>query len=112
MRNLSPLSARIRGLLARAPSEPGEPAAVDPADRSIIEAARPYTMTSAERIQACIDAVRYCERRGVAGAFAECGVWRGGSVLAMILTLQQLGAARARHLPLRHVRGDDGANRR
>jgi O-methyltransferase len=28
----------------------------------------------------------------VPGAFCECGVWRGGSVLAMILTLQDLGA--------------------
>ena len=42
---------------------------------------------------ALIDAVRYCVGRGLAGAFAECGVWRGGSVLAMILTLQELDAA-------------------
>ncbi|MGZ4201445.1 MAG: TylF/MycF/NovP-related O-methyltransferase [Thermoleophilaceae bacterium] len=52
---------------------------------------RPYTMTSDERLQALIDAVRYCVRRGLPGAFAECGVWRGGSVLAMILTLQEEG---------------------
>lgn len=30
-------------------------------------------------------------RRGIPGAFAECGVWRGGSVLVMVLTLQELG---------------------
>jgi O-methyltransferase len=48
-------------------------------------------MTSPERLQAVVDAVRYCEARGVPGDFAECGVWRGGSVLAMILTLQELG---------------------
>jgi O-methyltransferase len=40
---------------------------------------------------ALIDAVRYCVVRGVDGAFAECGVWRGGSVLAMILTLREIG---------------------
>src|SRR5205823_2870541 len=40
---------------------------------------------------ALVDAVRYCVRRGVPGDFAECGVWRGGSVLAMILTMQELG---------------------
>lgn len=48
-------------------------------------------MTGPVRLAALIDAVRYCVRRGVVGDFAECGVWRGGSVLAMILTLQQLG---------------------
>jgi O-methyltransferase len=63
-----------------------------PEDRRIIEQALPYTMTGARRLQALVDAVRYCEQRGVAGAFVECGVWRGGSVLAMVLTLQELGA--------------------
>ena len=48
-------------------------------------------MTGVARLQALIDAVRYCVARDVPGAFAECGVWRGGSVLAMILTLQELG---------------------
>lgn len=47
-------------------------------------------MTSVPRLQACVDAVRYVVSRDVPGAFAECGVWRGGSVLAMILTLQEM----------------------
>ncbi|MEA2444102.1 MAG: O-methyltransferase [Thermoleophilales bacterium] len=59
----------------------------------MIERARPYTLTSDERLLAVIDSVRYVARRGVPGAFAECGVWRGGSVLAMILTLQELGVS-------------------
>jgi O-methyltransferase len=63
---------------------------LDPADRHIIERALPYTMTGVPRVQALVDAVRYCARRDVPGALAECGVWRGGSVLAMILTLQEL----------------------
>jgi len=58
----------------------------------IVERAKPYTLTSAERLCALIDAVRYCTKRQLPGAFAECGVWMGGSVLAMILTLQDLGA--------------------
>lgn len=66
---------------------------LDPGDLAIIDRCRPYTMTSALRLHALIDAVRYCERRAVPGAFAECGVWRGGSVLAMVLTLQAQGAA-------------------
>jgi O-methyltransferase len=61
------------------------------ADRPIVERAYPYTMTGVPRLQALIDAVRYCVARGVEGAFAECGVWRGGSVLAMVLTLRDLG---------------------
>jgi O-methyltransferase len=68
-----------------------DPPLVSDEDREIIARARPFTMTSEERLQALIDAVRYCEQRGVAGAFAECGVWRGGSVLTMILVLQGLG---------------------
>ena len=62
-------------------------------DRRIVERALPYTMTGVPRLAALVDAVRYCVRRGVPGAFAECGVWRGGSVLAMLLTLQDLDAA-------------------
>ena len=61
-------------------------------DRAIIAQAMPYTMTSALRLGAVIDATRHCVRRSVAGAFVECGVWRGGSVLAMLLTLRELGA--------------------
>ena len=64
---------------------------IEPEDREIIRAALPYTMTGVPRLQALVDAVRYCTARGLPGAFAECGVWRGGSVLAMILTLQSLG---------------------
>ena len=60
------------------------------ADRSIVERCLPFTMTGVPRLQSVIDAVRYCVERGLPGAYAECGVWRGGSVFAMILTLQQL----------------------
>src|SRR3954454_17567557 len=70
----------------------GDPSTT-PEDRAIIEAALPHTMTGPARLQALVDAVRYCVARGIEGAFVECGVWRGGSVRAMILTLQQLGAA-------------------
>jgi hypothetical protein len=70
-----------------------EPDLTTPADRRIIDAALPHTMTGAARLQALIDAVRYVVARGVPGDFAECGVWRGGSVLAMLLVLQELRVA-------------------
>jgi O-methyltransferase len=93
---MSPRS--MQGMLRRvvqrrsAPPQTAVTDAFTPEDRRIVERATPYTMTSPARIQAVIDAVRYCEERGIPGAFAECGVWRGGSVLAMILTLEELGA--------------------
>ena len=62
-------------------------------DRLIVERALPYTMTGVPRLWALVIAVRHLVRRGVPGAFAECGVWRGGSVLAMIETLRQIDAA-------------------
>jgi O-methyltransferase len=64
----------------------------NPRDRSIVERALPYTMTGVPRLLALIDAVRYCVRREIPGAFAECGVWLGGSVLAMLLTLEEMGS--------------------
>ena len=82
--------------LRRRPAAPG-PApdldALEPADRAVIERALPHTLTGVARLQALVDAVRHLVVAGVPGGFAECGVWRGGSVLAMALTLQQLDAA-------------------
>ena len=68
-----------------------ELAGIDAAGREIVEAALPYTMTGVERLRALIEAVRYCAAAGIPGSFAECGVWRGGSVLAMIMALQEGG---------------------
>jgi len=64
---------------------------VDEADAAIIEAAQPYTMAGFERHHALLRAVEYVERRAIPGAYAECGVWRGGSVLVMLLKLIDLG---------------------
>jgi O-methyltransferase len=49
------------------------------------------TLTSPERIAAVVDATRYVVDAGMDGAFAECGVWRGGSMMAVALTLLELG---------------------
>lgn len=81
------------------PVAPPELDGLDPADRRILERALPHSMVSVGRMQALVDAVRYCIRRDLPGALAECGVWRGGSVLAMVLTLQELGVT-DRHLYL------------
>ena len=60
-------------------------------DIHIMNAVAPYTMTSTERIHALINAVRYLVSNQITGDFVECGVWKGGSVMAMALTLLELG---------------------
>jgi O-methyltransferase len=60
-------------------------------ERNVLAEVRMHTMISSERLLANMDAVEYAVRREVPGALVECGVWRGGSVLAMIRTLQRLG---------------------
>jgi hypothetical protein len=85
---------RLRGPRTDAPSnEQTDLSQIEERNRAIVAQAMPYTMTGVLRLDATVTAVRHCVARGVAGAFAECGVWRGGSVLAMLLTLQELGAA-------------------
>jgi O-methyltransferase len=64
---------------------------VEEHNRPIVERCLPETMTGHLRLEATVEAVRYCVARDVPGAFVECGVWRGGSLLAMALTLLELG---------------------
>lgn len=52
---------------------------------------KPYTMTSPERVNALIDAVNYVIRNKIEGAMVECGVWKGGSTMAMALALKKSG---------------------
>ena len=52
-------------------------------ETAIVREVQPWTMTSAERIYALIQAVRYVSANGIAGAIVECGVWKGGSMAAV-----------------------------
>jgi O-methyltransferase len=61
---------------------------VEPWVEAIIKSVRPFTMTSAERISALCHAVRYISRHNIPGDIVECGVWRGGSMMAAALSLQ------------------------
>lgn len=74
------------------------PPDLDDATRAIIAAVAPFTMTSPERIVALRDAVRHVCRHGIPGDIVECGVWRGGSMMAAALALVELGARRTLHL--------------
>ncbi len=67
------------------------PVDFDPAAALIIGKVRNRTMTSPERLFALIQAVRYVSTAGIVGDIVECGVWRGGSMMAAALTLIECG---------------------
>ncbi len=67
--------------------------------RTIIRAVEPFTMTTDERLFGLIQAVRHVVRAELPGDFVECGVWRGGSMMAAALALlDERAATRALHL--------------
>lgn len=56
-----------------------------------IAAVRPYTMTTPERLNGLCEAVRYIVSAGIEGDVVECGVWKGGSMMAVARMLNQFG---------------------
>lgn len=56
--------------------------------------AQPLTLTSPERLASLIGGIKYVVQNDIIGDIAECGVWRGGSMVATALTLQMLGDTR------------------
>lgn len=62
--------------------------------KKTISATKNYTMVSAERTGALIQAVEHVVATAVPGAIVECGVWRGGSSMTAALTLKRLGELR------------------
>lgn len=77
------------GPQATAPS--ALPPDFDPETAAVVEATRPYTLTSPERVFALCSAVRHVVTAKVPGAVVECGVWRGGSMMAAAMTLCSMG---------------------
>ncbi|MEA5478333.1 TylF/MycF/NovP-related O-methyltransferase [Pseudanabaena galeata UHCC 0370] len=53
----------------------------------IIKLIKPFTMTSPERIYALIKAIEYISNNNIRGDIVECGVWKGGSMMAIAHTL-------------------------
>ena len=49
-----------------------------------------FTQTSPERLFALCEAVRYVVANNISGDIVECGVWKGGSIMAIAYTLMQL----------------------
>lgn len=61
------------------------------ADRAIVHRVSPFTLTGLERRASLIGAVDHLVRHRIAGDIVECGVWRGGSMMAVALALMARG---------------------
>ncbi|TXE12045.1 macrocin O-methyltransferase [Seonamhaeicola algicola] len=59
-------------------------------EREILNMVTPYTLTSKERIVSLIRAVKYIEKNKIEGSIVECGVWKGGSIMAVLKALLNL----------------------
>ncbi len=60
-------------------------------EKSVLERVEQFTMTGPERIISLIRATEYVVKSGIEGDFVECGVWKGGSAMAMACALQNQG---------------------
>jgi O-methyltransferase len=74
------------------PEAGGVPLDFDNKDAKLQQAVRSFTLTSPARIKVLADATRYLVAGEVDGAIVECGVWNGGSMMAVAYTLQELRA--------------------
>jgi O-methyltransferase len=61
---------------------------------NLIAQVEPFTVTGPARIAALKNALEYVVRNDIPGDIIECGVWKGGSVMAVALTLLKLGVQR------------------
>ena len=62
---------------------------LDDATSGIVRRVAPFTQTDAVTVVCLVDAVRHVSRFGIPGDLVECGVWRGGSMMAAALTLTE-----------------------
>lgn len=77
-------------------TDPGDrvvtfPPDYDQVSRDLFESVKHLTLTTHERVNALRLAVEHVVAAGIPGAIVECGVWRGGSMLAVARTLLAAG---------------------
>lgn len=60
-------------------------------EKDIYKKVEPFTMTGLNAVLSLVQAVKYIVDNKITGDFVECGVWRGGSMMAAALMLQHLG---------------------
>jgi len=54
-------------------------------NKQIIETCKKYSWVSVERLMTNIESVEYVNKEGIPGDIVEIGVWKGGSMLAMMM---------------------------
>jgi O-methyltransferase len=67
------------------------PADADENERRLVQSVDSYTMTPVEARLELLRGVGYIIDQKIPGAFVECGVWRGGSMMLVARMLQKLG---------------------
>jgi hypothetical protein len=60
-------------------------------EAEIFRAVSSFTLTGVERVVYLVRAIKYLVENSIAGDVVECGVWRGGSMMAVALALQRMG---------------------
>lgn len=60
-------------------------------EHDIISEVTPFTSTGPNRIVSLVNATRHVVKHRVEGVIIECGVWKGGSMMAILRTLKNLG---------------------
>ena len=65
---------------------------------ALFRSVRSFTMTSIERVYALRESVKYIIHHNIPGSIVECGVWKGGSMMAVAKTLLELKTARDLYL--------------
>ncbi len=91
-RAISATASRIGISISRLSSQASSlPVEATRGDAELIASLQEYTMTSPQRLWSLLGAVRHVVDNRIPGDFVECGVWRGGSVMAMARQLGALG---------------------
>jgi hypothetical protein len=58
--------------------------------KKIIEICKKYSMISEERFKNNINSVKKIQKKNILGDIVEIGVWKGGSILSMILEYENI----------------------
>lgn len=63
---------------------------------ALYQQVKPYTMTSISSVVSIVHSIKYIVENNIEGDIVECGVWRGGSVMAVALFLKSIGETNRR----------------